>query len=505
MMRTTRQPGGYWIALAAVAVAVAVLLPFRNGLDVLAVLLWFLAPCVGVALAAGAGPALLTAVLGFLAVNLFFIPPYLTLAVAAPHNWAALLLYLGAALLVGTLAARVRERTTQAETARGQSALLADLNSALVGGATQDALLATIVHRVVTVFGAERARILLLGESAGAFNVAAAYPGAWPGLDEAAISQARMSLGLRAPAAPRPEPGDPFRAYVPVATGDSVLGVIEVERAAAAGRFTPAEASLLAAFASQAAIAVDRARLTDAAGRAAVLAGAADLKTALLAAVSHDLKTPLASIKASATALLDEGVHWNNDAKREFLQAIDEEADHLTLMVENLLDLSRIEGGALRPNREWYDAQELVDDVARRFAPRMAGRPFTVGIEPGLPLLWIDYVKIAQVLGNLLENALRHTPAGSPVAVDVRRTGSVVAFTVRDNGPGISPELQSRLFEPFFQAGSGTTGGSGVGLAICKGLVEAHGGRVWVTSAPGAGATFGFSLPIGPDDADGLA
>ena len=204
----------------------------------------------------------------------------------------------------------------------------------------------------------------------------------------------------------------------------------------------------------------------------------------------------LASIKASATSLLDESVEWDAETRRDLLTAVDEETDRLTLMVSNLLDLSRIEGGALRPQMDWYDLDELLADVRHRHSGRVEGHPVRIKVEPDLPLLQFDYVQIAQVLVNLLENAVKYTPAGTAITITARQTLGGVEVAVHDDGPGIPLERQGRLFEKFYRVDSGGAApGTGIGLAICKGLIEAHGGRIGVESAPGSGTTFRFTLP----------
>lgn len=281
-----------------------------------------------------------------------------------------------------------------------------------------------------------------------------------------------------------------------------MIGALEVTGRPGGGRFTPEDERLLATFAGQAALALDRARLAEEASRAQILAQSDELKSALLSAVSHDLRTPLSAIKASATSLLDDQVQWRDDDRREFLLAIDEETDRLTLMVGNLLDLSPIEGGALRPDREWYDIDELLRDVATRLRHRAGGSPERIGldIEPDLPVAWFDYVEIAQVLMNLGENAIKYTPPGSPIEIRARRLGNEIELAVADLGAGIAPAIQRRLFDRFYRGSAEGTiiSGSGIGLTICKGLVEAHGGRIWVESTPGRGSTFRFTLPIAP-------
>jgi two-component system sensor histidine kinase KdpD len=291
--------------------------------------------------------------------------------------------------------------------------------------------------------------------------------------------------------------------YLPITTADRVVGVLEVT-GTPGGRFGREDEHLLTSFANQAALALERARLADEAARASALAQSDELKSALLAAVSHDLRTPLATIKASTTALLDPAVDWNRTEREEFLRAIDEETDRLTQMVGNLLDLSRIEGGILRPNKEWYDLSEVVQDVAGRMAARarQSGHVVATEIPPELPLVHFDYIEITQVLVNLVENALKYTPPGTTVTLAARQVPGAIELAVRDNGKGIAPADVPHLFDKFFRADrSGRVPGTGIGLAIVKGVVEAHGGRIWVESRVGAGTTFFFTLPL-PEAAD---
>jgi two-component system sensor histidine kinase KdpD len=514
---TPRAAQRYAGAVGAVAVMTLVLLPVRETLGVLNVLLLFLLLSVAVALALGSGPAALVAVLAFLSFDFFFIPPYFTFTVARSDHVLALFVYLGVAIVTGQLLARVRVRTEQAVREGRRTALLYELNAALLGDVTLDPILARIVERVVHVYGAEQCRILL-PEADGELAVRARFPPTVPAtIDRRHLALATWAIerrepaghgafrpkirpphgaGVPGPTAPAPRRGRDVL-YVPIATAARVVGVLEVAGRPGGGRFTPEDEQLLTSFANQAALALERARLTEEEARAAALAESDALKSALLAAVSHDLRTPLAAIKASATSLLDGSIEWDEEARQEFLQAIDEETDRLSLMVSNLLDLSRIEGGALRPDKEWYDVAELVADVADRMDAIAAAHVLTTRVEPDLPLAYFDYVEIAQVLVNLVQNAVKYTPPGTRITVAARRAGDAIEFAVSDTGPGISPQKLPRLFEKFYRADeSGRVQGTGIGLAICKGLVEAHGGRIWVESRVGEGTTFRFTIPI---------
>lgn len=505
------------IAAAAVVALTLVMLPFREQLGVLNVLLLYLLLTLLVALGTGLWPGVVSAVLGFLAFDFLFIPPYLTFSVARLDHVLTLFVYLGVAIVTAHLVSRVRARTDEAERETRRTALLAELNAALIGGVTLDAILARIAESVVTVYGAEGCRVLLPDDD-GSLRSRAFYPHAMgPHLDRTELSLAdwavthrrsigRSGRGRRIVGPRRDQPREPIVPggskrpdvlYLPVQTATQVLGILEVIGRPGTGPFRPEDESLLLTFVDQAALALERARLSEEAAQATALAKSDELKSALLAAVSHELRTPLASIKASTTSLLDDSVEWDAATRKEFLTAIDEETDRLTLMVSNLLDLSRIEGGALRPQRDWYDVDELVADVRARLASRLETHPLSVVIEPDLPSLPFDYVEIAQVLINLIENAVKYTPPGTAITVTAKRAPGAIEISVHDDGPGIPAAAQERLFEKFYRAASATGApGTGIGLTISKGLVEANGGQIGMDSAPGQGTTFRFTLPL---------
>jgi two-component system sensor histidine kinase KdpD len=487
---------------------------FRAQLGVLNVLLLYLLLTFFLALSGGLWPAVVSAVLGFLAFNFFFIPPFHTLDVAAPDHLLALFVYLGVAVVTAHLVSGMRARTEQALRESRRMAMLAELNAALIGDVTLDAILDRIAERIVTVYGAHGCRVLVRGEGQELRTEAYFPEQIGPTVDRTGLSLAEWAMANRTPVGrggrggrivgrtlgtPAESSGGDDVLYLPVMTGDRIAGVLEVRGRPGRGVFRAEDQQTLTTFVDQAALALERARLSAEAAQASALAQSDELKSALLAAVSHDLRTPLASIKASATSLLDDSVAWDAATRRDLLTAIDEETDRLTLLVSNLLDLSRIEGGALRPRQDWYDIDELIVDVHARLAPRIKNHSLTITVEPDLPLLRFDYVQIAQVLVNLIENAIKHTPAGTPIAVAARQIPGAIEIAVHDEGPGIPPEHQLRLFDIFYRAHAATASlGSGIGLAISKGLVKAHGGHIWVESEPGSGTTFRFTLPLPP-------
>jgi K+-sensing histidine kinase KdpD len=234
-----------------------------------------------------------------------------------------------------------------------------------------------------------------------------------------------------------------------------------------------------------------------------ILRSSDELKSALLHAVSHDLRTPLASIKASVTGLLASGARLDEADRRELLEAIDEETDRLTHLVANLLDLSRIEAGSLRAEKEWYDLGEVIGGVVERIRPQASGCDIRIGVPDDLPLVPLDYALVERVLANLIENAVRHGGRNGPIEIGVRTSPSAVRVEVSDRGPGIPPGEQERIFDRFYQSAGRRAGGVGLGLAIARGMVQAQGGQMWAGARPGGGAMFVFTLPLEPALATG--
>jgi len=237
--------------------------------------------------------------------------------------------------------------------------------------------------------------------------------------------------------------------------------------------------------------------LREEANRVEILRRTDELRTALLNSVSHDLRTPLAAIKASAESLLQKDVAWSEEDRDGFTSAIDREADRLNRLVANLLDMSRIEGGALRPQRDWYDLGELVREVLARLRPALAGRSVELTIVPGLGPIAIDYLMIDQVVTNLIENAVKYTPSTSPLAITVEPAGGGARLALEDRGPGIPPERRERVFDKFYRLETTSrVRGSGLGLAVSRGLVEGHGGRIWVEAGSGPAETPGARFVV---------
>ncbi|HLG52034.1 MAG TPA: ATP-binding protein, partial [Chloroflexota bacterium] len=293
-----------------------------------------------------------------------------------------------------------------------------------------------------------------------------------------------------------------LRSYlaVPLEVKARVIGVIQLG-APEPNTYDEHDERRLATLARYAAVWIENVRLFEEAAKVEALRRVDRLKSELLSTVSHELRTPLASIKGYTTSLLRTDVEWDEETRREFLQIIDEESDRLSGLIEDLLEMSEIEAGVLRVEKEPVKLSRLAQKVVRKLKPTARSHPITVSAEPDVPETMGDPRRLEQVLHNLIVNAIKYSPEGSPVTVRVERSGSDILVAVKDQGIGIAPEHLEHVFERFYRVDgklARETGGSGLGLAISRGLVEAHGGRIWVESQVGKGSTFYFTIPIVP-------
>jgi two-component system sensor histidine kinase KdpD len=257
----------------------------------------------------------------------------------------------------------------------------------------------------------------------------------------------------------------------------------------------PDQIDLLEALSRQATSSLERARLAEEAQQARVAMEAERLRSTLLSSVSHDLRTPLATITGAASSLLQDA-SLGEDARRELEEAIQEEAGRLNRLVTNLLDMTRLESGSLRLNRDWHSLEELVGSALARLEPGLKGRPVHVSVPADLPLVPVDGVLIEQALVNLVDNAVKYTDAASPITIGAKAADGTLTVEVADEGPGLPPGAEERVFEKFYRAASGPRG-FGLGLPICRAIVTAHGGTIRAERRDPRGTSFRFTLPLG--------
>jgi two-component system sensor histidine kinase KdpD len=287
--------------------------------------------------------------------------------------------------------------------------------------------------------------------------------------------------------------------YVPLKASRGAAGVLGVFPDGQDGALPAEQRQMVEAFASQTALAVERAALADEAMAAWERVEAEFLRNTLLSGVSHDLRTPLAAITGAVSSLTETGDSLPPPARADMLQTIHTEAERMERLINNLLDMTRLEAGGLVLKKEWQPLQEVVGSALRQLDRRLRGREVTVDLPRGLPLVRIDAVAVEQVLVNLIDNALEYTPASSPLEITGRDgDGGELVVDVADRGPGLPAGAEKRVFEKFFRApvdGGGPRRGIGLGLAISRGIVEAHGGKICASNRPGGGAVFRFTLP----------
>ncbi|MGI8826676.1 MAG: ATP-binding protein [Chloroflexota bacterium] len=446
----------------------------------------------------GTGPSLLAATIAVVEYDFFLLRPLFTFNIAQVGDILAFGVFMIVAVLTSQLAAGTRARAEAAQRRATESRTLYELGQALMSGGDVLDVLRAMTERIVAVFGVDRCSIFV-PDADDRLRLAAESP---EGQARNRTSLATTSWVFQRGTEVRlPVEGDlpegQRRIYVPLRTADRVVGVMEIGPKASGEALDATERQLVTSFAAQAALVIARAESDEERRRLTVLEESDKLKSALLSAVSHDLRTPLASIKASATSLLLSDAAWRREEGREFLEAIDHEADHLNRLVGNLLDLSRIEAGVLRPVLDWYDVQELVDLVAPRLRPMLANHPFTIDVPSGIPPVRIDLVRIEELVLNLVENAVTYTPPNCPICLSVRTCDSALIITVVDHGPGVPSHQRQRIFETFHRSRvhGDRDHGTGLGLAICRGIAEAHLGTIRVEDTPGGGATFVLTLP----------
>jgi len=253
---------------------------------------------------------------------------------------------------------------------------------------------------------------------------------------------------------------------------------------------------LLQTFASQGALALERARLAQAESRARVLEESDHLKSVLLSSVSHELRTPLSTIKAASSSLRSNDVHWDSAARPELIAAIDDEADHLNMLVGNLLDMSRIESGVLKPQRDWNILSEIVSSVLVRMKHLAEEHRVEVDMPENLPLVPVDYVQMEQVFTNLVSNSVKYAPEKTVIRIRAFVEGETIHAIVSNQGPQVPQEHLEKIFDKFFRiTAADRVTGTGLGLSICKGIIEAHGGRLWAENITD-GLAFNFTLPL---------
>jgi two-component system sensor histidine kinase KdpD len=470
-------PGPYLEGTLTTALATAVGVAIDRLIVLPNISLVYVVPVLVAAARHGLVPSLWVSALSVLCYNFFYLPPLYEFTIRDPANVVALFFFMFVAIVASALAARTRSQTESARREARTTAELYAFNRKIAGVMDLYDLLWTIVTHLARLLNAE---VVILMPDEGRLESRAAFP---PDSDftDADLAAARWSWEADHPTGKGTDtlPGGRWL-FVPIRTVRGPVGVIGVLALKEGREVSAADRRLLDAVGNQAAIAIERMTLAADIDQARLGEERERLRSSMLTSVSHDLRTPLASIIGALSSLRSYRDRYDQPTRDELLGTALSEAERLDRFVGNLLDMTRLDAGAIVPNKEAVDAGDLISTVLRRAAPLLKDREVTTSIEPGLPALSLDFVLAEQVLFNLLDNAAKYSPTGGRIGVEARRAGNRVEIIVRDEGPGIAADALERIFDKFYRANDGDRrrAGTGLGLAIAKGFVEVQGGTL---------------------------
>jgi two-component system, OmpR family, sensor histidine kinase KdpD len=489
----TGEARAYLGSLAFVAVSLGGALLLHQRLGVASVAMAFLTAVLVSAVVYGLWPALFASFVSVLAYNFFFLPPLYTFTIADPENVAALFFFGVTAVIASNLTARVRAQAIVARQRARTTEELYQFSRKLASAANLDDLLWATVHQIALML---KVRVVILLPEDGRVAVRAGFPPE-DMLDDADLAAAKWSWERNRTAGRGSDtlPGAK-RLFMPMNTGRGAVGVVGIDSDEPGPILTPDQHRLLDALADQAALAIERVNLVEDVDRARLVAETDRLRAALLTSISHDLRTPLASILGSATSLSEA---MDASTRLDLIHNIQDEAERLNRFIGNLLDMTRLESGPLRLRTGAIELSDAIGSALRRASKILAEHRTQVVLQPNLPMLDLDEVLFEQVLFNLLDNASKYAPAGSLVTIKARQDGGNVVVQVLDEGPGIPPADLEHVFDKFYRVGGADRrrAGTGLGLAICRGFVEAmHGSIVATNRTDRSGAVFTMTLPV---------
>ena len=485
----------YALALGTVGVCTGLAwLMFRHvGLSNL--IMVYLLGVVVVATRAGRVPTALASVLSVAVFDFFFVPPYLSFAVSDTEHLITFTVMLTVALVISGLTVRIRAQADRARDRERRIAALYALSRDLATTRDVDGLLDTAVQHIADVFPGQLA-VLLPGDD-GRVAPRRMHPAEFP-MDTSELAVAhwvyehRQLAGLGTATLPGAR-----ALYLPLVGSRGAVGVLGMSPADAHALESPEQLHQLETFANQMALAIERAQASEDARRAEVRAEAERLRNSLLSSVSHDLRTPLASITGAASSLLEAGAELGDATRTELLSSIHQEAERLDRLVDNLLEMTRLEAGGVVIHREWQPLEGVLGAALKQLDGRLRDREVHIDLPGDLPLVPFDAMLIEQVLINLLENAVKYTPAGSAIDISAAGVGGAVRVDIADRGPGFATGEEERVFDKFYRSPGAKGRGVGLGLTISRAIIDTHGGTIWAEPRAGGGAVFHFTLPIG--------
>ena len=475
------------LTVTVCTVIARLMFPYVERLDVAMV---YLLGVVFIASKSSKWPSLFATVLSVAAFDFFFVPPYHTFAVTDVRYVVTFIVMFIVSFVISRLTLRVRLQAEAARLRERRTAALYNLSRDLVRERGAERLSGIAVKHISEVF--ESFVAVLLPEDDGRLAPRSKGTAAYAP-DQQELSVAQWVYEHRQPAGMGTDTLPGAKAlYLPLVASAGIVGVIGIQPRSKRD-VDPEQLHYLEAFANQTAIALERSFLGAAAQRALLKAETESLRNTLLSSISHDLRTPLSAITGAASTLLQRDVLIDTDSRLELVQTIQEEADHLNRIIKNVLDMTRLESGAITVNKEWQPLEEIVGVVLNRLGERLNDHPVTVKLPGNLPLIPFDGLLLEQVLMNLFDNAIKYAPKGTPLELSASEDFYTVTVALADRGPGIPPGEEEHIFDKFVR-GRSTTGGVGLGLAICRTIINAHGGKIWAENREGGGAVFRFTL-----------
>ncbi|MGA9049081.1 MAG: sensor histidine kinase KdpD [Dehalococcoidia bacterium] len=498
--RAIRQPSFIWwtylVSLAMVLIATLIGFIFQPSFQLVNIIILYLLCIVVSAVYFGFGPSIATSLLSLLAFDFFFVPPRFTFAVAQLHYLFTFAVLLGVGVVISYLTSRTRIQSEATQLRENETATLYSLSKYLSVSTSLDATLNSVIESAGEKFRQDA--LVFLPDRQNGNRLKPYSNNAFQPPDENEAAVAAWSYQNQKPAGYGTDTLPYAKAlYLPLITANGIIGVLSLWPSEDEERLTIQQDRLVKAFADLAAQALERAQLSEAANSVKILEASQRLQTALLNSISHDLRTPLVSIIGVLTTFQEKSVHLDDTSKMNLVQVACEEAERLNHLITNLLDVSKIEAGALKLNLRLSDIEDVIGAALEHVSSHYSDRKVAVNVDEGLPMVQVDFGLMVQVMINVLDNALKYSRPESTVEVAAVRQDDRVQIAVFDRGIGIPQEDLQRVFDKFYRVQSpDNVTGTGLGLSICKGIVEAHGGTITAENRPGGGTTIRLNLPL---------
>ncbi|MCF6148937.1 MAG: DUF4118 domain-containing protein [Candidatus Kuenenia sp.] len=483
----------YFMSIAFMAATTFLGCLIRGAIEPTNIVIFYLLMVVMTAVWWGKYPAIMTSLMSVLAFDYFFVPPYLTFAVSDVQYVFTFMGLLVVGLVVSALASKTRQQAIEALEREEQTAILYRLSKDLAASDSLESVLRSIRMNVRKIFDCRVAIFLPAdhGISPGSFDPD--FP-----IDEHENTIAAWVFGNGKPAGWGSDTLPAAKVhYLPLKTSQSVLGVLGVLFKDGRAGFDHGGCNLLSALANQAAVAVQRAKLTEISRQMELIREREKLQTALLNSISHDLRTPLVSITGALSSLLQDSLSIDAEARKELLETAYEESCRLNLLVGNLLDMTRVEAGALKMKTKPCELRDVIGASLHLLKDKLEKRDIQIHIPRVLPEIFLDFTLMMRVFINLIDNAMKYSAPDTPIVITVKLLGYKVKIEVKDKGFGIPEEDLERIFDRFYRAMKPRQiAGTGLGLSICKGIIEAHGGKIFAENNPDKGVTLTVILPL---------